>query len=159
MGYQAYIAQDPREMAFILNGGYRAPRPAQVYPLGADPSQLVFEGMNGLTLVFTTPAVTVTFATANPASAVDILAEINTQAQAVDANFQASLLAEPNGVRRLQLVTTTSGGFVLNAAASTAAAALGLPDTGTLTSPSVDPTSHFHGGDLISGGLYVITNT
>jgi hypothetical protein len=135
-------------------------------PQGSN-SEEVFPTLNGKTLEFTTPVVTVTFATANPVSIADMLTELNTQVQAADANFSASVVAghwAPGSLnppsKKLRMVTTTAAGLVidLDPANSTAATLLGFPSIAsrTISAAPVDSTKIVFSGDSISGGHYII---
>lgn len=158
MPYELLQAASPKEMVSLLNGEIRGTAIESAKDFGSSVEYV--PGISGLTLVFTTPSVTVTFATANPAPLADIVTEINTQVQAVDSNFTARLEITrdtgPGDVRlpkkRLVLTTTTAAGLVLSAT-GTAMSALGLSAT---TVAPVNQTRIVFGGDTISGGLYII---
>jgi hypothetical protein len=116
---------------------------------------------------FTTPLVTVTFASVDPVTIADMLTELNTQVQAADANFLATVVAAhgaPGSLnppsKRLKMVTTTAAGLVIDLApaASTAATVLGFP-TGvgrTISAAPVAAADIVFGGDSVSGGHYII---
>jgi hypothetical protein len=123
----------------------------------------VINGLNGLTLVFTTPAVTVTFATADPVPVSDMIGEIDTQVKAADVNFEGFLVSSASAPgtlnppsKRIKMLTGTPAGLIINLAASTAAAKLGFPTAGTLSGIPIDSTKIVGGGDTISGGLYIV---
>jgi hypothetical protein len=152
-------------MLDLLNGAIFARRSIQSEridgPAGSG-SEEVIDGLNGLTLVFTTPAVTVTFATADPVPVSSMIGEIDAQVKFVDANFEGLLLADgaapgtlnPPG-KRIKMLTGTAAGLVINLATSTAAAKLGFPTSGTLSGIPIDSTKIVGGGDTTSGGLYI----
>ncbi len=165
MPYSVIQAQTATALVDELNGVLRAPNALQIYE-PRDHSEETFINLNGLTLEFTTPVVTVTFATVDPISLTDAVDEINTQVQSADANFEAKVeyaKIYPGSVRpqkRLTFQTSTAAGLVvdLDSATSTAAEKLGfVRDTGlTLSKAPVDSTSIVSAGDTISGSHYVI---
>ena len=167
MPYELLQTQTPTEMVQLLNGIIFAPKAVASRRVDGGPmvpaTEEVIDGLNGLTLVFTTPAVTVTFATVNPVKVSDMLDEIDTQLKVADALAEVGLVnnhtapgsLNPPG-KRLTLVTSTPAGLALNLTTSTAAALLGFKTAGTLTRALIVSTRIVGGGDTISGGHYVI---
>jgi hypothetical protein len=167
MPYTILQAERPTQMVDILNGVILARHPIQSERVDGGPmvpaTEEVINGLNGLTLVFTTPAVTVTFATPDPVPVSDMIGEIDTQVKVGDALFEGFIIGStlaprslnPPG-KRIKMLTGTAAGLVLNLATSTAAAKLGFPTTGTLSGIPIDPLKIAGGGDTISGGLYII---
>jgi hypothetical protein len=170
MPYTLLQAKTPSALSDQLNGVLLGSWPLRTVrsdgPKGSN-SEEVFLALNGLKLEFTTPVVTVTFASADPVTIADMLTELNTQVQAADVNFLATAVAANDAPgtlnpphKRLRMVTTTPAGLVIDLApaSSTAAYPLGFP-TGTLRTLSaapVDSTKIVFGGDTISGGHYII---
>lgn len=166
MPYSKLETKTANEMVDVLNGVIRT-EPLQIrqpYESETDPGgEEVFDGLNGLTLVFTTPAVTVTFnANPDPITVSEMLTELNTDVQAVESTFLAKIRNAdqyPQSVpptKILTMETDTAAGIVINLAASTAASRLGLPTSGTLTKARIDSTKVLTAGDTISGGMYII---
>lgn len=159
MPYNFLETQSPEEMTDHLNGVISTRAIRGRFDGTQDRSPL----LGGLTLVFTVPIVTVTFG-ADPIAILDVAAQLNTQVQAVDANFFAIISrsqeapATLNPMRYvLKMRTGTAAGLTINLATSTAAAALGLPSTGTLHRAPVVSTKIVAMGDRVSGSLYIIT--
>ncbi len=170
MPYSVILTQTPTDMVDELNGVLRAPNVLQVQqPLDDVGDEEVFEGLNGLTLEFNVPVVTVTFASADPVTLSQMLTELNTQVQVADPNFVASIENAKTApgttppAKRLKMSTTTAAGLTidLDPATSTAAERLGFPRaTGrTLSKAPIDRTTIVTAGDSISGSLYIILNT
>lgn len=166
MTYRLLQAGTQKEMVDRLNGTIQAPGPLEAYipaPTANPPVREPQFDLNGLTLVFTTPAVTVTFNDqANPYSVQEMLTELVADVQAVDSAFEARVVlmdeysqGSPPRVR-LEMWTGTAAGLVLNLATSTAAALLGFPTTGTLSEAPIVSSTIVAAGDTISGGVYII---
>jgi len=165
MPYTILQAQRPTHMVDILNGVIFS-KPIQSRRIDGPKghgTEEVIDGLNGKTLVFTTPVRTVLFATADPVPVSDMLAEIDTQVRLSDALFEAALVSSgvapgtlnpPSKVLKFQ--TGDAGGLAIDFASSTAAALLGFPTSGSLSRAMVDSTKIAGGGDTISGGLYII---
>lgn len=175
MPYKLIQAQSPTELVDLMDGPIYGALPLQIQRVVASPYtepqtyEYVFPVLNGLKMVFTTPVVTVTFATADPISIADMLSELNTQVQAADANFIATVVdaeTAPGTLnppqKRLRMATSTPAGLVLNldddpVLVSTAASVLGFPtaDDRTVAGAPVDSTKVVFGGDSISGSHYM----
>lgn len=156
MTFTMLQTRTPSEMELLLKGPVTALRRIVI-------QDGVFDTLNGKTLVFEDPSVTVTFATADPVSVSDALDEINAQVQAVDPNFLAVLVASahlPGEVpgQKLRMVTSTPIGLTIDLASSTAASRLGFAVTGEISGFPISPFKIVGNGDSISGGLYVIVN-
>lgn len=157
MPYTVLQAQTPAAMVDLLNGVVRGD--LIQYSVAPDGSDFIPD-LNGKTLEFTLPLVTVTFATANPVSLAAALGEINTQVQAADVNFIAYLeLAKDHGPgnlkqpkKRLVFQTDTAAGIHITG--GTARDELGFASD--RQNAATVSTTIVAGGDNFSGGLYVI---
>lgn len=126
-------------------------------PLTAFPGA---SALNGLTLIFTEPSVTVTFT--SPADFAAVITQINTQVQAVDPGFVAAYKAAQRAgtratVERRLALTPGDSGYCILGHTGTANAALGFSTTASdtdLEGYRVFESSILGGGDNISGGLY-----
>lgn len=117
--------------------------------------------LDGLTLIFNRPAVTVTFSA--PADYAAIVDQINTAVRAEDPGFQAKFRAQrtpgrQDFERRLALIPGDEGGVELSHT-GTANALLGLPTTADdpeLSGYRVDRSTVITAGDTMSAGSYVV---
>ena len=159
MPYTYLETQSPEEMTDILNGVIFSQKPMKATYDGTKDNALQ---LGGLTLVFTTPLVTVTFS-ADPTTIPDVAAELNTAVQAVDATFLAKIVPSHEAPKTvnplkylLKMQTDATAGMVINLTASTAANVLGFPTSGTLSRAPIDKTKIVGQGDRISGSLYLL---
>lgn len=163
MPYTYLQADSPRAMVDLLNGVVRGD---EITYRVAENGDRLLDGAIGSTLEFTNPSVTVTFTDPGDGELEvdEALTQINTQVQAVDANFIARLelakdkapgLINSNQTQpRLRFVFQTDTAAGVSVTGGTYRDQLGFQNN-RAAEPTVS-TDIVAGGDTMSGGLYII---